>query len=401
MLPEGWKRIPIGELGDVQAGRQRAPSFTQGRLTPYLRVANVFDGWIDTSDVNQMPFTAEEYSRYELKPGDILLNEGQSLELVGRPAMYQGLPENCCFQNTLIRFRPSAKVDPDFALKRFQLCLYDGTFQNIAKRTTSIAHLGVSRFAELVLAWPPLDEQRRVAEIIEVWNRATATAERILANSRKQKLALMEILLTGGFGSASQQSSWRRYQLGDLFAERVETRRADLPLLSITRDEGVIRREDVGRKDTSNEDKSKYQRICPGDIGYNTMRMWQGVSALSRIEGIVSPAYTVVTPSDLIDGKYAAYLFKSPHAVFQFCRYSQGLVSDTWNLKFPHFAKIKIRIPGRVEQESIVKILSVADDAIAVLERQATKLKSEKRALMAQLLTGRRRVRVSPAEAAL
>ena len=72
---------------------------------PYLRVANVFDGWIDYSDVLEMDFTPTERETFSLLPNDLLLNEGQSLELVGRSSMYLGKPNRYCFQNTLVRFR--------------------------------------------------------------------------------------------------------------------------------------------------------------------------------------------------------------------------------------------------------------------------------------------------------
>ena len=85
---------------------------------------------------------------------------------------------------------------------------------------------------------------------------------------------------------------------------------------------------------TKMDDKSKYLKICTGDIGYNTMRMWQGVSAYSYYEGIVSPAYTVLKPINSIDSKYFSYLFKMPEIIFMFYRYSQGLVDDTRSLKY-------------------------------------------------------------------
>lgn len=359
-------------------------------MTKYLRVANVFDGYIDTTDVLEMPFTPEERSRYLLREGDLLLNEGQSLALVGRPALYLGSPADCCFQNTLIRFQPGSNTCPHFALQRFRLCLYDGTFKTIATQTTSIAHLGVSRFAGLKLSWPPLVEQRRIVEILAAWDEAVGTSERLLANSFKQKRALMRELLN----PCSKRNGWHACRLGDLFTERVEAARDDLPLLSITRDEGVILRSDVGRKDTSNDDKSKYLRICEGDIGYNTMRMWQGVSALSSLEGIVSPAYTVLVPNEKVDARFAAYLFKFDSMVFQFYRHSQGMVSDTWSLKFKHFAQIKVTIPSRKEQKRIVEVLAASDRTIEALEGELGRLQREKQALMQQLLTGKRRVRL-------
>ena len=83
-LPKGWQILSMGEIGEVQAGRQVSPHFTNGKLRPYLRVANVQDGWIDFRDVKAMPFTDKEATIYELAEGDILLSEGQSLELVGK-----------------------------------------------------------------------------------------------------------------------------------------------------------------------------------------------------------------------------------------------------------------------------------------------------------------------------
>ena len=68
-------------------------------MRPYLRVANVFDNYIDISDVMQMHFSPDEASRFELRPGDILLNEGQTRDMVGRPAMYRGELPGCCFTN--------------------------------------------------------------------------------------------------------------------------------------------------------------------------------------------------------------------------------------------------------------------------------------------------------------
>jgi type I restriction enzyme S subunit len=105
-IPSTWEWVQVQQVGQVQLGRQRAPEYHEGEnMVPYLRVANVFEERIDTRDVKEMHFSERAYQKYKLEEGDILLNEGQSLELVGRPAMYWGTPPDCCFQNTLIRFR--------------------------------------------------------------------------------------------------------------------------------------------------------------------------------------------------------------------------------------------------------------------------------------------------------
>jgi type I restriction enzyme S subunit len=115
----------------------------------------------------QMNFTPAEYETYRLEPGDILLNEGQSLELVGRPAKYQGEVPGACFQNTLVRFRAGPGVLPDFALIVFRTYLHTQRFQRIARWTTNIAHLGADRFASLEFPVPPLSEQRRIVSAVE------------------------------------------------------------------------------------------------------------------------------------------------------------------------------------------------------------------------------------------
>ena len=177
-----------------------------------------------------------------------------------------------------------------------------------------------------------------------------------------------------------------------MFDERIECNNHHLPLLAITGSRGVIPASEIERKDSSTVDKSRYKRITPGDIGYNTMRMWQGVSAVSGLEGIVSPAYTICIPRDTVDVRFIGYLFKLPPIVYLFRRYSQGLVADTLNLKFPNFAKIRVRIPGLDEQRLISEVFSIKDEEIENLERKLSALAKQKRGLMQKLLTGEVRV---------
>lgn len=131
------------DAGKILMGRQLSPKYKTGKNTrSYLRVANVFDGFIDTSDVNEMDFNESEFATFKLQSGDVLLNEGQSRELVGRSAIFRDDVPDCCFQNTLIRFRPNAEVMSEFAHYYFQYCQYTYRFVQISKQTTSIALRG-------------------------------------------------------------------------------------------------------------------------------------------------------------------------------------------------------------------------------------------------------------------
>lgn len=178
---------------------------------------------------------------------------------------------------------------------------------------------------------------------------------------------------------------WEIRQGGQIFAERNECHNANLQLLSITAEKGIIPRSDIDGKDTSSADKSKYKKICVGDIGYNTMRMWQGVSAFSSYEGIVSPAYTILSPMKYVNAKYYSYLFKLQNVINVFYRNSQGLVDDTRSLKYDWFKIIDMPYPPLAEQEKIAKILSVQDRIIELYQLKIEELQKMKKVYLSKM----------------
>lgn len=244
--------------------------------------------------------------------------------------------------------------------------------------------------ASISITYPKKEaEQQKIAEILAGQDRVIALKEKLLAEKQKQKKYLMQQLLTAKKRLPGFSGEWKKSLLGDLFRERVETNCTELRLLAITGGQGVIPRDELELKDNSSEDKSKYKKICVGDIGYNTMRMWQGVSAFSNYEGIVSPAYTILMPNSEIDAKFFAYLFKLPSIIFLFYRYSQGLVDDTRNLKYENLKRIRVLFPqDKKEQVAIAEILSTADKEIELLKKDIEQEKLKKKSLMQLLLTG-------------
>ena len=249
--------------------------------------------------------------------------------------------------------------------------------------------LGQDRFMKSKIVLPTPEEQKKIAEILTMQDKVIELKEKILAEKQRQKKYLMQQLLTGKKCLPGFAGEWKTDKLGKLFAERIETKYEHMELLAITGTQGVIPRSWLDLKDNSSDDKSKYLHICIGDIGYNTMRMWQGVSAYSNYEGIVSPAYTILKPKEDICAKFFSYLFKLPEVVFLFYRFSQGLVDDTRNLKYENFKKIKVKFPiDKREQEAISKVLETADKEIDLLKQDLEQEKRKKKALMQLLLTG-------------
>lgn len=167
-LPEGWTWASMRQVGDIQLGRQRAPQHHHGdNMRHYLRVANIFEDHIDVSDVMSMNFTPVEFEKYRLQRGDILLNEGQTPELVGRAAMFSDDVADCCYQKTLLRFRAFSGILPRFALTVFRAYMHNGRFKRAASITTNIAHLTAEKFVEIEFPIPPLAEQERIVYEVE------------------------------------------------------------------------------------------------------------------------------------------------------------------------------------------------------------------------------------------
>jgi restriction endonuclease S subunit/predicted ATPase len=199
-LPNGWEWKLMREVGKIQLGRQRAPKYHSGRhMRPYLRVQNIFEDRIDLSDVMEMDFPPSDFETYQLVYGDILLNEGQSPEFLGRPAMYRDELPGACFTNTLIRFRAFDIVNRDFALLVFRHYMHCGRFSKEGKITTNIAHLSAGRFANIEFPLPSLNEQQ---EIVRRASTLFSYADRLEVrhqNALRQVEQLTSVLLATAF----------------------------------------------------------------------------------------------------------------------------------------------------------------------------------------------------------
>jgi type I restriction enzyme S subunit len=231
--PYGWTWCRIDAVGTVQLGRQRSPKDHSGpNMCPYMRVANVFEDRIDLSDVKEMNFTPEEQDIYSLQQGDILLNEGQSPHLVGRPAMWRCELEHACFQNTLVRFRSSNAVLPRYALIVFRAQLHARRYMKIAKITTNIAHLGAQRFAAVEFPLPPFNEQQRIVEEVErrfsVLDQVAATVQDSLQRCGILRQAILKRAFGGQRGAGSEPENLRPNYIGSQASSLLMTSRSGI-----------------------------------------------------------------------------------------------------------------------------------------------------------------------------
>ena len=198
-LPTGWAPTTIGDVAEVQLGRQRSPQHHAGeQMRPYLRSANVTWLGIDVNDVNQMNFDDADFDKYKLDPGDLLLNEASgSPSEVGKPAIWKGEIEDCCFQNTLLRLRPSV-INRTYLYWYCYRSALIGQF-GAAGRGVNIRHLGKRGLAEFPIPVAPRSEQERIVAAIEEHLCRLDFAESALEAARSKLQALRRSVLAAAF----------------------------------------------------------------------------------------------------------------------------------------------------------------------------------------------------------
>jgi type I restriction enzyme S subunit len=388
LLPAGWHFSQVGATGEVMSGRQRSPHLTSGTMTPYLRVANVLDGRIDFGDVNAMPFTSSEVEKYRLVPGDILLNEGQSINLVGRAAMFGDKEKTHCFQNTLIRYRAGDRVDPDYALQLFRFSQAQGIFSQIAVRTNSIAHLGVSRFSELELRFPPLAEQRKIAEILRTWDDAIDKTMELRRLAHALRTDLAERMLVPSHGV--------RRKLSELTSP-IKTRNSAAVLgresvMGVSNRTGLV----PMREQTIAADISRYQVLPPRAFAYNPMRINVGSIAMSQSESdvLVSPDYVLFKCDEReLRPEYLDHVLRTRWWLHHVNAGASGSVRT--RTYYDDLAAISIAAPPVAEQDNVSRAFDGLGRESELLQRKAELLRTQKRGLMQKLLTGQVRVSVA------
>lgn len=428
--PAGWRSATVRELGDIQVGRQRSPSLAAGpHQVPYLRVANVFDGFIDYTDVLTMSFSKAERQVFGVRPGDILLNEGQSLELVGRSSIYDGPPDRYCIQNTLIRYRCGKDLVPSFAQAVFKRWMDTGKFAQIAKQTTSIAHLGAGRFAALSMTLPPLPEQRRIAEILDTLDEAIRKTEQVIAKLQQMKRGLLHDLLTRGIDDNGEIRDPERHpeQFHDALVGRIPRKwRLVTALEAAAREAGSTVIGPFGSNLKADDYRASgvpvvfVRDVREDSFEWNSHIYLAPQKAQSLAPHAVQPGDVVVTKMGLPPCIAAVYPSWMPQGIITAdiirLRPAQDVARSDWlatylncevvrtqvrmitggvtrpKVTLAAFRNLALAVPSLDEQDRILAVLQNIARRIGDESLQMRKLQTIKHGLMDDLLTGKVRV---------
>lgn len=199
-FPNGWKILPLRDVSNISSGITLGKSIS-GLDTvelPYLRVANVQDGYLDLHEIKTIRIFKNDAARYSLLPGDLLLTEGGDFDKLGRGTLWNGEIPVCLHQNHIFRIRPNQSViTPQFLESIVSSSYGKRYFLNCSKQTTNLASINSSQLGAFPVPYPSIDEQHKItAPIISIIRKLTYEKS-VLAKLTKLKSGLMHDLLTG------------------------------------------------------------------------------------------------------------------------------------------------------------------------------------------------------------
>ena len=391
MVPNGWERKPLEKVAEIKTGVAKGKKGLKDPIeVPYLRVANVQDGHIDLSEVKTIQIERHQLERYSLQVGDVLMTEGGDFDKLGRGDVWQGQIAPCLNQNHVFAVRPNKQVLLPYFLAALSGSSYGKTyFLSCAKRSTNLASINSTQLKEFPVLLPPLPEQRKIAKILSTWDKAISTTEKLIETSKQQKKALMQQLLTGKKRLVSPEtgkafdSEWENYSLSKVckITKGKQLNRSTLkPIGKFPVINGGIT--PSGYTDSFNTKRntitiSEGGNSC-GYIDFQKVDFWCGGHCYNLHE---------VT----VDAEYLYQYLKFSERRIMSLRVGSGLP----NIQKKSIESVPVLYPSKLEQQRIAAVLTAADKDIEVLEAKLAHFKQEKKALMQQLLTGKRRVALS------
>ncbi|MGZ8188821.1 MAG: hypothetical protein ACXWTN_08690 [Methylosarcina sp.] len=191
--------ISLGKIGRVAYGVQKSPENRPGKHPrPYLRVANVQRGKLDLREIKFLDVPDSDLDTYKLEVGDLLVCEGNSADLVGRPAIWNGEIPDCIHQNHILRVRLDKSIAiPEYVLEFMSSDYARNYFRSRAKFTTNLASINSNDLRELTIPLPPIDKQKILVLTIDKARQQAAAARAKAEDLKARAAAEIEAAILG------------------------------------------------------------------------------------------------------------------------------------------------------------------------------------------------------------
>lgn len=358
---------------------------------------------------------AEVQSGYSyFRDGDVTVAKITPCFENGKGALMRDLIGGVGFGTTeLIVARPDTKqLDPAFLLRLFQSREFRALGEGSMYGAGGQKRVPDEFVRDFAFALPPLPQQTAIAAFLD---RETAKIDGLVEEQRRlidllkeKRQAIISHAVTRGLDPNARMKHsgvewlgdvpehWEVLRLASLYQDAAEVGSMELPIFSVSIHTGVSDTEldddEVDRKVTRSDDRSKYKRVRPGDLVYNMMRAWQGGFGSVEAEGMVSPAYVVARPTGQALSPYIEALLRTPTAVEEMRRRSRGVTDFRLRLYWEEFRDIRVPVPPRNEQLALLDALAAIDIRTTALVSGGTQLiallKERRSALISAAVTG-------------
>jgi len=396
-IPNNWVSLKFKEIlveGRLGGNYENSESNTG---LPVIKMGNLDRGIMKTEKLQYLPGGLNYNDNDILKKGDLLFNTRNTLDLVGKVAIWNSELPKAVYNSNLMRLKFNASYVESNWFMNYVFNSHYGLRQlrGIATGTTSVAAIYGRDLNTIKFLLPPLSEQRKIAEILRTWDEAIQITQTSIVELKKRHKGLAQELLSGKKRLPGFSGEWDELKVGDV-TEKFAKRNKDLidaSVFSVTNTSGFVLQSDHFSREVAGDDLSSYKIISNGEFAYNPARINVGSIAYFENEiGIISSLYVCFKTKEQVLDEFINYWLKLEKTVFDFGRFGEGGVRIY--LWYDLFAKIKIRIPPVSEQIAIVSILKEASAEIELLEQKLESLQLQKKGLMQKLLTGEIRVKI-------
>lgn len=388
MVPNGWKKLSLQELVSINYGKSPKEIIDENGIYDIVGTGGI---------------TGSTNSYLHSGPSVIIGRKGT----IDKP---QFLKKPFWAIDTTFYCLPldSKKLDMNWFYQLSQVI--DWRRYNEASGVPSLSR---GTIYSIKVPTPPIQEQQKIVKILTTWDKAIDTTERLIDNSKQQKKALMQQLLTGKQRFDFEKNSyelkqtrygdipkdWKYVKIKDIAKQltKKNSDNNDYPVISCSKHYGFVNSLEYFKKQVFSDNTTGY-RIIPRDcFGFPANHIEEGSIGLQTTHdfALVSPIYVVFKANvELINNIYLYALLKTEHYRQIFSASTNASVDRRGSLRWKEFSEIRIPLPPLEEQQKIAAVLTNADKEIELLEQQLADLQQEKKALMQVLLTGKVRVTV-------
>ncbi|WP_459846845.1 restriction endonuclease subunit S [Campylobacter concisus] len=380
-LPSGWKVVKLGDVFEKSFYGTSKTTSINGKY-PVLRMGNMQNGTLDLRDLVYIDLEENEFEKYRLHKGDILLNRTNSHSLVGKVSLFD-LDGDYLTASYLVAFRPNLKVlNPTFSNNLLNTIRYQEKIRTIATKGVSQSNINPTSFKNIIkIPLPPLDEQEKIAEILSTWDEAINLTINLIESKKQFKKALMQNLLTAKIRFPQFKDEWKETKLGEICEIQTGKLNANAMIQG-------------GRYKFFTCAKEVFEI---DDYAFDT----EAILVSGNGENVGYIHY--------FNGKFNAY-----QRTYVLDKFTENILFIKYFLEFALKRKIEIekkdgntpyivlstifgfivKLPNLKEQQKIAEVLTACDDEINLLNLKLENLKRQKQGLMQKLLSGKVRVRV-------